>query len=267
MGVAERRQKLRSQYFFDCDCPPCERERQRPSAGPGQEAFRCHRCRALLQVNLFLPFLLFSWLFWDISYPAERPEIFSRMLLGLGDAESHTVSSPHLDHPLQEPQGRVGIHALSCKEQKIPPKLSQGCSSKSRGSPRLSVLQIHCSPGAQKCHQDPVFLSARSAPFSLLFSPISERLPPCSGQMAAFSPSLRPSQSRRIKTYRPLTEIWAKIVLCFINPIPVAGGKSEAQSFPPAIWARGMGHIRAACSPLSSQALTEEGGGRTLRRS
>ncbi|KAM9750105.1 SET and MYND domain-containing protein 4 isoform 3-T3 [Dama dama] len=49
MGVAERRQKLRSQYFFDCDCPPCERERQRPSAGPGREAFRCHRCRALLQ--------------------------------------------------------------------------------------------------------------------------------------------------------------------------------------------------------------------------
>ncbi|XP_068834708.1 SET and MYND domain-containing protein 4 [Capricornis sumatraensis] len=49
MGVAERRQKLRSQYFFDCDCPPCEREKQRPSAGPGREAFRCHRCRALLQ--------------------------------------------------------------------------------------------------------------------------------------------------------------------------------------------------------------------------
>ncbi|XP_020765460.2 SET and MYND domain-containing protein 4 isoform X1 [Odocoileus virginianus] len=49
MGVAERRQKLRSQYFFDCNCPPCDRERQRPSAGPGREAFRCHRCRALLQ--------------------------------------------------------------------------------------------------------------------------------------------------------------------------------------------------------------------------
>ena len=109
MGVAERRQKLRSQYFFDCDCPPCEREKQRPSAGPGRGAFRCHRCRALLQVNLSL----FSWLFWDISYPAERPEIFRRMPLGLGGAESHTLSSPHLDHPLQEPQGRVGIHALS----------------------------------------------------------------------------------------------------------------------------------------------------------
>ena len=163
MGVAERRQKLRSQYFFDCNCPPCKRERQRPSSGPGREAFRCCRCRALLQVNLFLPSLLFSWLFWDISYPAERPEIFSRTL---GDAESHTLSSPHLDHPLQEPQGRVGIHAL---QQKIPPKLSQGCSSKSRGSPRLRVLQIHYSPGAQKCHQDPVFLSA---PLSSIFSVI-----------------------------------------------------------------------------------------------
>ncbi|XP_026986407.1 SET and MYND domain-containing protein 4 isoform X2 [Sagmatias obliquidens] len=49
MGVAERRQKLRSQYFFDCNCPPCEREKQRPSQGPGREAFCCHRCRALLQ--------------------------------------------------------------------------------------------------------------------------------------------------------------------------------------------------------------------------
>ncbi|XP_028340319.1 SET and MYND domain-containing protein 4 isoform X4 [Physeter macrocephalus] len=49
MGVAERRQKLRSQYFFDCNCPPCEREEQGPSQGPGREAFCCHRCRALLQ--------------------------------------------------------------------------------------------------------------------------------------------------------------------------------------------------------------------------
>ncbi|XP_057569991.1 SET and MYND domain-containing protein 4 isoform X2 [Hippopotamus amphibius kiboko] len=49
MGVAERRQKLRSQYFFDCNCPPCEREKQSPSEGPGQEDFCCHRCRALLQ--------------------------------------------------------------------------------------------------------------------------------------------------------------------------------------------------------------------------
>uniref|UniRef100_A0A8C3VPR4 Protein-lysine N-methyltransferase SMYD4 n=1 Tax=Catagonus wagneri TaxID=51154 RepID=A0A8C3VPR4_9CETA len=50
MAVTERHQKLRSQYFFDCNCPPCEREKQRPSAlGPGREAFRCHRCGALLQ--------------------------------------------------------------------------------------------------------------------------------------------------------------------------------------------------------------------------
>lgn len=50
MGVAERHQKLRSQYFFDCNCPPCEREKQRPSAlEPRREAFCCHCCRALLQ--------------------------------------------------------------------------------------------------------------------------------------------------------------------------------------------------------------------------
>ncbi|XP_059936910.1 SET and MYND domain-containing protein 4 isoform X4 [Mesoplodon densirostris] len=49
MGVAERCQKLRSQYFFDCTCPACEREKQRPSQGPGREAFCCHRCSALLQ--------------------------------------------------------------------------------------------------------------------------------------------------------------------------------------------------------------------------
>ena len=113
--------------------------------------------------------LLFSWLFWDISYPAERPEIFRRMPLALGGAESHTLCSPHLDHPLQDTQGRVGIHTLSCKEQKIPPKLSQGCSSKSRGSPRLRVLQIHCGPGAQEVSPRPSF---SFCPLSSFFSVI-----------------------------------------------------------------------------------------------
>ncbi|XP_010977200.2 SET and MYND domain-containing protein 4 isoform X1 [Camelus dromedarius] len=49
MGVAERHQKLKSQYFFDCNCSPCEREKQSSQKGPGREAFCCHACGALLQ--------------------------------------------------------------------------------------------------------------------------------------------------------------------------------------------------------------------------
>ncbi|XP_006167616.1 SET and MYND domain-containing protein 4 [Tupaia chinensis] len=49
MGVAERRRKLRSQYFFDCHCPACEAEQHGTAARPRWEAFRCHSCRALMQ--------------------------------------------------------------------------------------------------------------------------------------------------------------------------------------------------------------------------
>ncbi|KAM5215477.1 SET and MYND domain-containing protein 4 isoform 4-T9 [Hipposideros larvatus] len=49
MGVAERQKKLRSQYFFDCNCPACQNEQHRPTAGPRWEAFCCSRCRALMQ--------------------------------------------------------------------------------------------------------------------------------------------------------------------------------------------------------------------------
>lgn len=49
MGVAERQKKLRSQYFFDCNCPACQNEQHRPAAGPRWEAFCCSRCRALMQ--------------------------------------------------------------------------------------------------------------------------------------------------------------------------------------------------------------------------
>uniref|UniRef100_A0A8C9LIR8 Protein-lysine N-methyltransferase SMYD4 n=1 Tax=Piliocolobus tephrosceles TaxID=591936 RepID=A0A8C9LIR8_9PRIM len=49
MGVAERQQKLRSQYFFDCTCPPCQTEAHRMAAGPRWKAFCCSSCRAPLQ--------------------------------------------------------------------------------------------------------------------------------------------------------------------------------------------------------------------------
>ncbi|XP_023575701.1 SET and MYND domain-containing protein 4 isoform X2 [Octodon degus] len=49
MSGAERQQKLRSQYFFDCSCPACHCEEPRAAAGPRWEAFRCNSCRALLQ--------------------------------------------------------------------------------------------------------------------------------------------------------------------------------------------------------------------------
>ncbi|XP_075417329.1 protein-lysine N-methyltransferase SMYD4 [Tenrec ecaudatus] len=49
MGVAERQQKLRSQYFFECTCPACQSEASRATEVPRWQAFCCNRCRALLQ--------------------------------------------------------------------------------------------------------------------------------------------------------------------------------------------------------------------------
>uniref|UniRef100_G1S5N6 Protein-lysine N-methyltransferase SMYD4 n=1 Tax=Nomascus leucogenys TaxID=61853 RepID=G1S5N6_NOMLE len=49
MGVAERQQKLRSQYFFDCTCPACQTEAHRMAAGPRWEAFCCNGCGAPMQ--------------------------------------------------------------------------------------------------------------------------------------------------------------------------------------------------------------------------
>lgn len=49
MGAAERQQKLRSQYFFDCSCPACHSEELRAATEPRWEAFRCNKCRSLLQ--------------------------------------------------------------------------------------------------------------------------------------------------------------------------------------------------------------------------
>lgn len=49
MGAAERQQKLRSQYFFDCNCPACQNEKHRTTTGSKWEAFCCNRCRTLMQ--------------------------------------------------------------------------------------------------------------------------------------------------------------------------------------------------------------------------
>ncbi|XP_037665579.1 SET and MYND domain-containing protein 4 isoform X2 [Choloepus didactylus] len=49
MGVAERQQKLRSQYFFECNCPACQNEKHRTTARPRWEAFCCNSCRAIMQ--------------------------------------------------------------------------------------------------------------------------------------------------------------------------------------------------------------------------
>ncbi|XP_066119157.1 SET and MYND domain-containing protein 4 isoform X1 [Saccopteryx bilineata] len=49
MSVAERQQKLRSQYFFDCSCLACQTEKRVRAAGPRWEAFCCNSCRELMQ--------------------------------------------------------------------------------------------------------------------------------------------------------------------------------------------------------------------------
>lgn len=51
MGVAERQQRLSSQYFFDCSCPACHAETLRAAAAPRWEAFCCNTCRVPMQGN------------------------------------------------------------------------------------------------------------------------------------------------------------------------------------------------------------------------
>ncbi|XP_006891157.1 PREDICTED: SET and MYND domain-containing protein 4 [Elephantulus edwardii] len=54
MGVAERQQKLRTQYFFECTCPACEKEEPHTAAAPRWEAFCCRSCGALMQGDAVL---------------------------------------------------------------------------------------------------------------------------------------------------------------------------------------------------------------------
>ncbi|XP_007076180.1 SET and MYND domain-containing protein 4 isoform X1 [Panthera tigris] len=49
MRAAERQQKLRSQYFFDCSCAACQNEKHSAATGPRWEAFCCRSCGALMQ--------------------------------------------------------------------------------------------------------------------------------------------------------------------------------------------------------------------------
>ncbi|XP_007935763.1 SET and MYND domain-containing protein 4 [Orycteropus afer afer] len=49
MGVAERQQKLRCQYFFECSCPTCQSEEPRTTAERRWEAFCCNGCGAVMQ--------------------------------------------------------------------------------------------------------------------------------------------------------------------------------------------------------------------------
>ncbi|XP_024420661.2 SET and MYND domain-containing protein 4 [Desmodus rotundus] len=103
MGVAERQQKLRSQYFFDCNCLACQNERHSTAAGPRWEAFCCNRCRELMQGD-------------DV--------------LSCGSAScTESVSRDHLLSRLQDLQKQVGVAQKLLRNGKLEPaiQLLLGC--------------------------------------------------------------------------------------------------------------------------------------------
>ncbi|XP_001504392.4 SET and MYND domain-containing protein 4 isoform X1 [Equus caballus] len=103
MGVAERQQKLRSQYFFDCTCPACQHGKHRTTAEPRWEAFCCRSCRALIQGD---------------------------EVLSCGNAScTESVSRDHLVSRLQDLQQQVGIARKLLRNGKLERAIQQllGC--------------------------------------------------------------------------------------------------------------------------------------------
>ncbi|XP_032119324.1 SET and MYND domain-containing protein 4 isoform X1 [Sapajus apella] len=103
MGVAERQQKLRSQYFFDCTCPACHTEVHEMAARPRWEAFCCNSCRAPMQGD-------------DVLSCGRR-----------GCAES--VRRDHLASRLQDLRQQVGMAQKLLSDGELEPAIQQllGC--------------------------------------------------------------------------------------------------------------------------------------------
>ncbi|XP_074244450.1 SET and MYND domain-containing protein 4 isoform X3 [Saimiri boliviensis] len=103
MGVAERQQKLRSQYFFDCTCPACHSEGHGMAARPRWEAFCCSSCRAPMQGD-------------DVLSCGRR-----------GCAES--VRRDHLASRLQDLRQQVGMAQKLLSDGELEPAIQQlsGC--------------------------------------------------------------------------------------------------------------------------------------------
>uniref|UniRef100_A0A2K5R5W5 Protein-lysine N-methyltransferase SMYD4 n=1 Tax=Cebus imitator TaxID=2715852 RepID=A0A2K5R5W5_CEBIM len=108
MGVAERQQKLRSQYFFDCTCPACHTEVHEMAARPRWEAFCCNSCRAPMQ--------------GDDVLSCGRRSCGRR-----GCAES--VRRDHLASRLQDLQQQVGMAQKLLSDGELEPAIQQllGC--------------------------------------------------------------------------------------------------------------------------------------------